>query len=269
MRIAALAIGCAAVLWWSIGREAPPLKVGSFNIESFPQSERQVRGAFAALAALELDAVALQEITDPAAAAAAAARHLGRSWRAVFCQTCPEHRLGVLYDTDRLELLGTEEYPQLVLYPGARPAFEARLEGAGRVLRIIVVHLKAGGDGGAVRERQLRALRPILQAAVASGDDVVLAGDFNSTADADRAAIAELAAATRTHWASREIECTCYWQRRESCFGAALDHVLTSRAGAEVSVGGGCADVGCQPGASCPSYRREVSDHCPVRVELR
>lgn len=268
MRPVAILAACGLALWWcSSGqdRESPPLRVGSFNIENFPHSPGQVRGAFAAMAELELDAVALQEITDPAVARRAAAEHLGDSWRAVFCETCPEHRLAVLYDSDRLELVDTVEHPQTVLYRGARPALEVRFDG----LRIIAVHLKAGGDGAAMRERQLRALRPIVSHARRSGDRVVLLGDFNSTGDADRAAIAELAAATRMTWASRELDCTCYWQRRESCFAAVLDQVLTSAAPAGVRVGGACAEVGCEPGDSCPRYKREISDHCPIRVDVR
>jgi endonuclease/exonuclease/phosphatase family metal-dependent hydrolase len=157
-----------------------------------------------------------------------------------------------------------------VTYRGARPAFEARFDGPlERRLRVIAVHLKAGGDGSRMRERQLIALRPILRSAVASGDRVVVLGDFNATADSDRAAIAELAAATGTSWPSQTLGCTCYWQRRESCFAAVLDHVLVSGQVSSIAVGGACADVGCDPQKSCPSYKSEVSDHCPVRVDLR
>ena len=268
MRRFALLAGCVGLVVWWFGRSPDVLKVGAFNIENFPRSEQQIAAAFSELAALELDVVALQEITEPEVAARAAARYLGRSWRAAFCRRCPTHKIGVLYDAGRLELLGTRDYPEVVRYPGGRPAFEARFAiGGGAPLRVIAVHLKAGGDGAEIRERQLEALRPIVAAAVESGDRVVLAGDFNATSDNDRANIAELAQATRMTWASRGLECTCFWQRAESCFGAALDHMLASFSPAAVDVAGACADE-CQPGRRCPTYKQEVSDHCPVWLEL-
>jgi endonuclease/exonuclease/phosphatase family metal-dependent hydrolase len=143
-----------------------------------------------------------------------------------------------------------------------------RRRDGGRALRLFVVHLKAGGDFAHVRREQLRRLAPIVLAAVETYDDVVLLGDFNATGEEDRRTLAELARATRLVWASEALACTSYWNRRDGCRGVALDHVLTVRRPDDVSARGPCESVGCDPGDRCPTFHREVSDHCPVTADL-
>jgi endonuclease/exonuclease/phosphatase (EEP) superfamily protein YafD len=245
-----------------------PLSLLTFNIENYPRSPEQEAGAFAAIAESGAAAVAVQEITDESTFARAAQRRLGASWRFVADEGDAPLKVGLLYDADRLELLSQRTRRELVVYPGARPALEARLRarGDGGELRVVVVHLKAGGDGLPWRVLQLAALQTILAEPAGEARTIAL-GDFNATAQADRTALATLAAATQLRWSSRPVECTAYWSRADGCVGSALDHVLTSGP-AKVTALGPCETEGCELQPRCPTFREKVSDHCPVRVEL-
>jgi hypothetical protein len=251
--------------------------VATFNIENFPKSPRQEAGAFDTIRGLEVAALGVQEITDPDAFAAAARRRLGEAWRFVFAERGPTQRVGVLFDGGTFDLLSTTTHRDTEVYPGAKPTFEARLGpgagrtsalGGGEVLRLLVVHLKAQGDGADLRQKQLRALRPVFAAALASGERVVLLGDFNATGESDRAELGALAVATGATWASEDLPCTSYWARPDGCRGSALDHVFTWAAPRRALARGPCESEGCEPGERCPIFRDEVSDHCPVVVEL-
>jgi hypothetical protein len=252
-------------------------RVATFNIENYPKSPRQEAGAFDTIRELGAAAVGVQEITEPDAFAEAARRRLGERWRFVFAERGPRQRVGVLFDGGAFELLSTNTYRETEVYPGAKPTFEARLgpkglsalgAGPGEVLRLLVVHLKAQDDGLDRRKAQLKALRPVFERALGSGERVVLLGDFNATSEADRAELGALATATGATWASKDLPCTSYWARPDGCRGSALDHVFTWSAPRRAVARGPCESEGCDPGAHCPIFREEVSDHCPVVVEL-
>jgi endonuclease/exonuclease/phosphatase family metal-dependent hydrolase len=188
----------------------------------------------------------------------------------VYANRGPKQRVGVLFDSGALELLSTRTHRVTEVYDGAKPAFETRLRpGSGDVLRLLVVHLKAGGDGVELRRRQLGALRPVVADAMRSGDRVVLLGDFNATSEDDRRQIEALSGALELSWASKGLRCTSYWARDDGCRGSALDHVLLSGAARRAAARGPCETEGCEPGAACPIFHRDVSDHCPVVADLR
>ena len=254
------------------GGEPSPatLRLGTFNIENYPKSERQVQGAFDAIGSLGALAIGVQEITEPESFARSARHHLGDAWRFVYPETSPLQRVGVLFDGRRLELLSTQTHQEVAVYRGAKPAFEARLRSrSGVILRVIVVHLKAGGDFHDVRRRQLVALSSVAARAKRSGEQVVLLGDFNATSPQDRREIARLARTADLSWASEPLDCTSYWNRRDGCMGTALDHVLTASPAEDVTARGPCESIGCNPGRRCPTFHEEVSDHCPVSVDVR
>lgn len=256
----------------SPGCDGEPLRVGSFNIEHYPKSERQIELAFETIGALGYHALAVQEITDPRGFRREARSRLGRHYRFVFNRTGPEHRLGVLFDTRRLKLLSTRSYRQPQIDGRGKPAFEVRMRIDGkeeRVLRLIVVHLKSGGDFIDLRRKQLRALRPVLKRARRSGERVILLGDFNATSPDDRLEIEALARAAKMTWASEGLECTSYWDRHDGCLGTPLDHALTWAPPKGIAARGPCEREGCARRDRCPIFHGEVSDHCPVTIDLR
>ncbi|MCA9605031.1 MAG: hypothetical protein KC619_05530 [Myxococcales bacterium] len=260
--LAALVLCCLACP----RRDDAPLAVATFNIENFPRDERQIAGAFGAIRELDVPIIGVQEITDPEAFAREARGRLGDEWRFVANRGGPEQRVGVLYDGARFSLAWARTHGESQLEGRGKPALEVRLRrrSGGRAVRVIVVHLKAGGDFADVRREQLRQLEPVLADAVESWDDLVVLGDFNATGDDDRRTIEALADRLGLAWASEGLACTAYWNRRDGCRGTALDHVLSREAPDDIAARGPCETIGCDPGDRCPAFHREVSDHCPV-----
>jgi endonuclease/exonuclease/phosphatase family metal-dependent hydrolase len=181
--------------------------------------------------------------------------------------------VGVLYDDARFELISTNSYRLGDARNRGKPLFEARLrprEG-GTLLRLLVVHLKADetpGDGFPQRRRQLGDIGPVLDSVRGSSERVVLLGDFNATGEADRSAIAGLSRAHQLVWASEGLSCTSYWTPADRCLGTPLDHLLSS-VPARATARGPCETVGCGPSDQCPAFYHQVSDHCPVTIELQ
>jgi endonuclease/exonuclease/phosphatase family metal-dependent hydrolase len=257
-----------------------PVRFATFNIENYPKHDRQVDAAFREIAALGASFVAVQEIVDPALFARTAQLELGLGWDFVAASTAPRQagaaprmvqHLGVLFDRAIWTLASTAVHEGTRLEQGRyKPVLEVRLapRAGGPIVRVLVVHLKAGGEDGAIRARQYAALADIVRAARDSGERVVTLGDFNATGDADREALAVLADATGTRWLTASLACSALWDRDDGCFRSRLDHVLATEPARTVTAAGACATHGCAMEPSCPLYADEVSDHCPVVVEL-
>jgi endonuclease/exonuclease/phosphatase family metal-dependent hydrolase len=261
-----------ALLLIACRREPPALRLATFNIEDFPKNPAQVRGAFDELLATHAEIIAVQEIDDPALFARAAHERFGRQWQFVpSAWTQPEEHsrhLGVLFDTTRWQLAGTTLHTDTTLGVQHKPTLEVDLlpVGGGDVIRVLVVHLKAGSDGHDIRMLQLAALGRILDR-LPAGSHTVVMGDFNATEDGDRTAIARIAG-RRLTWATQSLACSAFWRREDSCPRSRLDHVLTWRAPHEVEALGACKRDGCATQNSCPLYATQISDHCPVAITL-
>jgi endonuclease/exonuclease/phosphatase family metal-dependent hydrolase len=264
-----LLLACAGLLRGGCAPE--PLRLATFNIRNYPESPQQEQGAFRLIRELGVQALGVQEITDPVAFAVAARRHLGSSWRFAYPAAGPQQRVGVLYDEAALALRGTRTHQQTVVYPGAKPTFEVQLQPRrGALLRLLVVHLKAGGkpEDIELRARQMAGLAGLLGASRAQDERLVLLGDFNTTSALDLRRLGEVATATGLTWASRALSCTSYWEREQGCQGTALDHILTLPAPGHIQARGPCETEGCEQRAACPVFHRQVSDHCPVAFSM-
>lgn len=249
----------------------PALRFATFNIEDFPKDDRQVDGAFAELAQLHASFIAVQEIGDPARFARAARERLGASWRFVSEPTTdhdPDHLLGVAYDSSVWALRSWRTYGDTKIDGRNKGVFEARLRplGGGATVRVLVVHLRSGTAGRPTRELQYAALSRLLSR-LDTRDRIVVLGDFNATEDSDRDSLRRLAADTHLTWASEPLACTAFWRREDSCPRSRLDHVLTSTPPSQIEAAGACAREGCSAQPTCPLYREQVSDHCPVVVD--
>ncbi len=270
------AVAAAVLVRGAACREdAPPLRFATFNIEDFPKDRRQIEGAFDEMKRLDVGFIAVQEITDPALFTAEAANRLGGAWQFAAIDTAPPpaglvhptHHLGVLFDRRRWTLVDTTTHDETRLGSTHKPTLEVRLRpaGGGEVLRILVVHLKAGGEHVQIRAQQQLALARIVEY---RNERTIVLGDFNATSEADRASLAALARRTNLVWASEDLVCSAFWSRDDGCFRSRLDHVLMWQAPARVEATGGCATHGCGWEASCPTYVAQVSDHCPVVVTV-
>jgi endonuclease/exonuclease/phosphatase family metal-dependent hydrolase len=266
--LVSVAIAISALAW----EPSPSRSVAaaSFNIENYPRSDEQIAEAFALIRSLDVAMLGVQEIRDPESFDRAARAHLGESWRFVYADGPHPQKVGLLYDSARFELLEVRTHRETLIGRRAKPALEVRLEpfDGGEVVRAFVVHLTSGLGKSLRRREQLEALAPAIERAVESGERVIVLGDFNATTDVDRESIAALAARARLEWSSESLGCTSYWRRRDGCRGAALDHVLSSRAIERIEAAGACATEGCAERERCPHYCDVVSDHCPVRFEL-
>lgn len=266
--VSLLGAACALVATFVSSSPADPsLRVATFNIEYYPKSEAQAERALDVIASLDAPIVAVQEITAPYHLANLARTRLGDSWRL----TVVNHRFatGVLFDARRFTHVATHTHTSTIVFPAAIPVLEVHFDevATGECLRVFVVHWKAGGEHYPTRKRQMDAFAPILESARGAGDRIVVLGDFNATSDDDRLRIAALAKGAGVEWATRAVGCTCFWQRERDCVGSALDHVLTTERVRHVRTAGACAG-GCPTTDRCPAWRDEVSDHCPVVVDL-
>ena len=243
------------------------LRIATFNIENFPKNTRQIVRAFEEMAKLDAPIIAVQEITNPVVFETAAKRRLGEHWRFEFIETGSvlEHRLGVLYDSRVVHHVKTRVHTGTQLEGQQKPVLDVELTHAGGRIRVLVVHLKAGGENHPVRTRQYAALKRIVADVKKDGAPVVLLGDFNATGEADR----EDLSAVELRWLTQPLACSAFWDQAESgCPRSRLDHVLSTQGAVEVRAFGGCAADGCAWQDRCPLYAAEVSDHCPVLVEV-
>lgn len=255
--------------------DAPrPLRIATFNIEDFPKDDRQIAGAFAELAALDAPIVGVQEIMDPRAFTMAMRSSLGVEWQVAFepFVELGYRHIGVLFDRRRFTLSAVTTHDETMLGGDHKRVLDVRLapvEG-GTPVRILVVHLKAGGDvrDREIRQRQHRALRDIIKMVSRSGDRIAVLGDFNATHDVeDRGDLAALSNSSGLAWSTEPLACSAFWRRDDGCPRSRLDHVFTWESG-KATAAGACATSGCDWQNSCPVYSREISDHCPVVVEL-
>lgn len=265
--IVLLAIVLAARACTCRDDEPQRLRIATFNIENFPKSTRQIAGAFEEIRRLDAPIIAVQEITNVEVFQSAARRRLGEAWRFEFTETGSvlEHRLGVLYDSRVVRHVKTRVHDGTVLDGRHKPVLDVEFAHGQRHIRVLVLHFKAGGENHPVRTRQHAALRRIIASVKGDGMPVVVLGDFNATGEADR----EDLAAIDLRWLTQPLVCTAFRTYYESgCPRSRLDHVLSTQPAVEVRASGGCATDGCAWQDRCPLYAVEVSDHCPVLVEV-
>lgn len=240
-----------------------PVRLATFNVRKYPRSRTQIEGVFSLLNSLGVSAVGLQEILRPGHLGAQARRRLGARWRYAAQRRGVRTGLGLLYDSGVWTLKSARALPARY----GPPPFEVRLSDArtskARALRLVVVHFRSGASNERIRAAQLQDLAFALRSA--EGPLVVM-GDFNAVTPKDRRALGKFAERTGLYWNSEDLECTCYWPRAKSCETAALDHVFSTDPSVVVRARGACETVGCEPGARCPSFHREISDHCPLSM---
>lgn len=246
--------------------EPVPLQIVTFNIENFPKSTKQIAGAFEEIKQLDAPIVAVQEITNTEVFLSAAQRRLGPAWRAELVETGSvlDHRIGVLFDTGRVTHVKTRVHDETRLGGQYKPVLDAEFVHRGRHVRVLVIHFKAGGENHPVRRRQYAALKKVIARVKQDGMPIVLLGDFNATGDADREDLARV----DLRWLTQPLECSAFWSRDDGCPRSRLDHVLSTQVALEVRAAGGCAEAGCGWEDRCPLYAEDVSDHCPVLVEI-
>lgn len=286
-------------------------RIGTWNIRWFPHGAHapgkgtptDLDWLACAIASLDVDVLAVQEIVqDPAGRAAlidlrAKLDSLTGGTFREFLDDCTASRfqhVGFLYDARRVELRS----PHVVaaLNPGRsacdrslRPGVAAYARFAsGLDLHLLSVHLDSGTlsrDYGNRRESvaAMQRVAPALRRKHADAD-LLLLGDLNTmgckqcqpslTAQDELARLdAELAGLSLVRLSPRDDRaCTHYHRGRPGL----LDHVVAASgmralaAGARVEVHGPCRDLACGRAARGEQVAawKHLSDHCPLIVEL-
>jgi endonuclease/exonuclease/phosphatase family metal-dependent hydrolase len=268
-----------AIAGWAIAmqcRDEPPATqtFATFNIKNFPQDARQIDGAFAQIASLGASFVAVQEISEPELFAREAYRRLGPTWEFVHLDTSPfvagkSHHIGVVYDRRAWTFVSSREHDETRIGDRHKPTLEVRLRPVhgGPIVRVLVVHLKSGGNNDDIRDRQMQGLATIL-AKGEPDEPTILLGDFNATSLRDRANLSALASRAHLEWATKDLACSAFWSREYECPRSRLDHVIATQHAVRVEAAGACATHGCEASETCPIWSEHVSDHCPVVVTI-
>jgi endonuclease/exonuclease/phosphatase family metal-dependent hydrolase len=202
--------------------------------------------------------------------------------------------VGILFDSRRVRASEAVTYAEMNPYGEAcknqlRPGLGAHFSFAGGLdLHVVSVHLKSGGERRSLdlRARSLANFPAVVSRTQAqvNDEDVLVMGDFNSmgcshcspsvTADAERASLdAELERmAPAMSLVSPASQCSEY--HRGS--GTLLDIMAVTKSmqetasTAKLRVSGVCGELRCAPlpNRATPSALAELSDHCPVYVDL-
>ena len=112
------------------GARALRADVASFNLENDPRHAGQGPAALAEIEALGVSAVAVQEILDPARFAREAREHLGERWEFVWAEAGGPQRVGVLYDSEALELSAARVHTEGAAVAAGAPGAGGRAGGS-------------------------------------------------------------------------------------------------------------------------------------------
>lgn len=282
-------LAALAFWWWrSSSGDPPPIRIGTFNIRSFPDAETDLARVAERIAEMDADLFAIQEIGSTQALAEVLADASARTGRqlayraATYCET-QRFRIAVVYDRARLRVIEERRLNSRRRCTSGQPSahlvlFESE---SGERIGMVSTHLKSGGGAEHARRRreQWRGLLATVESLRRElGAPIVVAGDFNSTGwhndeHGERSFIDELLRPTDLRLATAELACTAYWRPPgdDAYAPSTLDHILLSGAADQVRAIGMCEHLRCQrraPDEMADDYRR-VSDHCPVIAELR
>jgi len=284
------------------------LEVGTFNIEWFPCKDdgaymkeygielrwppkgdrTDISTLFSLLEDLDIELLAVQEIVDPVLLRDSAKIYLGEQFEVIYAEAKSSQKVGFLYDSSVLELIGEQEiYSNVALGPDSylRPAFRAffRYKNGGYDFHAISVHLKSSPRGWKQREKQWVYLDEILSTLPEkSGDgDIILLGDFNNVSERGTAEFDEIMAKLGFYRLTAEKTdiSSNFWQpdwQVERIQGSLIDHIFISANSTNeyiknsLNVAGMCAENADEyKGEEIPDFYNRVSDHCPIYGSFR
>ena len=290
---------------------AKTIEIGSFNIEWFPCKDdgemmkkyninlrRPPHGEatntqmlFEFLKQEDIELLGVVEIVDPQLLDSLAKVYLGPQFKVIYAPSASSQKVGFLYDSSVLEIVGQPEvYSSVTLKPGSwlRPAFRAyfKVKPDGFDFHAIITHLKAAPSGWKTRKKQWNiALKNILNnlQTQSPDKDIILMGDFNNVSKLGYQEFLPVIKSLHFTWLTQEIVdrglFTDYWSPYElhgGISGSVIDQIFISSDMTQeyvphsVNVGGMCARGKkiYQPD-EIPDYYKYISDHCPVFATFR
>jgi endonuclease/exonuclease/phosphatase family metal-dependent hydrolase len=156
-------------------RCTPGLSALTWNIDLFPHSGRAAEKVLAQLKALAPDVVAFQEILDPAAFQAMAARLPG--YQVVLADRGWDSGVGALVKST-VTLVGSQSLHSGDSYAFPRPVLRLQLQLGSQRLDLLVLHLKAQLDAASVARRRA-AITKLAAELAAPAAPTVIVGDWN------------------------------------------------------------------------------------------
>jgi endonuclease/exonuclease/phosphatase family metal-dependent hydrolase len=266
-----------------------PIRIGTYNIREFGGEgiETDMDRLVANVRGSGADVIAVQEIQSLPKMRELASRLSGRGHRFDIvlseCGGRSAMRVGFLYDSSRVTVKGTREYPELEpdgggsCTTGERAAVSAEIAvGNGEVIHLLVVHLAAGDEKFDKRKEQWKRIYQITETLKRTGRVMIL-GDTNSTGylddvNGERTFVNEEAKRAGLDVTTSALGCSEYFGNpKKGLRPSLLDHVVASPqlvAPRSVRVHGFCADLACAPTKRVPEDFAKVSDHCPVTVDV-
>lgn len=286
------------------------IQVGAFNIEWFPCKDdgemmkkydinlrrppegnaTNIPALFDLLKKMDIELLGVVEIVDPALLEESAQKYLGPQFKVLYAPCKGSQKIGFLYDSSVLEVLGQPEvYAEVKLDPNSwlRPAFRVyfKVKPNGMDFHAIITHLKASPGGWGKRERQWKVLEEILtKLPEQTGDkDIVLMGDFNNVSKLGYDEFKPVMERLGFLWANSGMVdgkgYTNYWKpdyKTERIEGSLIDHIFISGDAQQeyvdksVRTGGMCTEAEQDfEGDEIPEYYEQISDHCPIFATFR
>lgn len=292
-----------------LAQEEETIEIGSFNIEWFPCKDdgkmmaekydinlryppkgnaTNMDSLFKVLKQLDIELLAVEEIVDTKLFSEMAKKYLGNSYKFIYAPSPGSQKVGLLYDSAQLELIGQPQVysnlklkPDSWLRPGLRAYFKAKPSGFD--FHAIVLHLKASPSGWNKRKQQLKILEGILEELPEKSKDadIVVLGDMNNVTKAGAGEFTPMLDRLGYYWATEELGKlpTNYWQpdyKVNRIKASTIDHIFISPDAKieyvenSTRVGGGCAaGKPFYEGKDIPAYFKYVSDHCPVYASFK
>ncbi len=287
----------------------PIPRLATWNLRWFPDGTPEVRAKdgvdlewlSCAIASLELDVIAVQEVKRTPLAKQALAQLLanltslsGATYGAELdaCGLDDDAHVGFIYNRERVTVDTWQDYPSLNPYGVScqgrlRTGFGGYFKFAnGPDLNLISVHLKSGSDERSytLRRQSLAGLKTALDRAYVPNpdDDRVVLGDFNTMGCSDCVPVVSqaselqtlsqelLAMGAQARDLPTDLQCSEYYLGQPSL----LDHVVAAgpfsefAPGARVRVSGYCGVAKCAGFLTPPPAYVGLSDHCPLVFEL-
>ena len=282
-------------------------KLATYNIRNFDYDSRS--NVFTnkphlvkTLTELDADLIGVQEINKIQVFDNMIQDNFRGKFKTVFteCGGAHEQRLGFIYNKDKFRLtqftqdLRTVNVNQSVdtrnfdCRNGSRPLAVAQFRelATGREILAISVHLKSGGRPKSIQKRfkQLKVIKNLIEEKRRDGfEHFIVLGDFNSTQYNSKgnghSRFVGMVSDMRLNDTASNLSCTAYWWggiNDSTQYPSSLDHMLVSQSlsastNSKAEVYGHCAKLTCgvTSEAEMGISFDQVSDHCPIAVELK
>ncbi|MEL6558391.1 MAG: endonuclease/exonuclease/phosphatase family protein [Bacteroidota bacterium] len=238
---------------------AETLEVVTWNIERFPMTSNSVSTVVDIISNMDVDIIAVQEISEPSAFTQVANSLEG--WGGAFFNVNGGIELGYFYKTSEISSFGNLE----ILFPNQRSPFPREpvvvevTHVNGLTVKLVNIHLKCCNDGTTRRAVASEIMKDYFDENEANSNLIVL-GDFNDDLDAGTPFQNFIDDADNYEFADMDIATGPSQNWSFPSFPSHIDHILISNELFDNHVSSATIRLsGCVSG-----YSRDVSDHRPV-----